>query len=130
VVRGGSWNNDNPENLRVAHRNNNNPGNRNNNVGFRVGAPAPQHSLSGSYKLQTRVLDFTESRSVFVPLPLDSNGRDYPDHLNLRCGVEGVQINLPALSSFISLGRRCEERSAPPVTRNSLNVDERDGRFF
>ena len=36
MVRGGSWNNDNPENLRVAHRNNNNPGNRNNNVGLRL----------------------------------------------------------------------------------------------
>ena len=74
MVRGGSWNNDNPENLRVAHRNNNNPGNRNNNVGFRVGAPAPQHSLSGSYKLQTRVLDFTESRRAFGGVPINLPG--------------------------------------------------------
>ncbi|NUQ24869.1 MAG: SUMF1/EgtB/PvdO family nonheme iron enzyme [Saprospiraceae bacterium] len=35
VLRGGSWNN-NAENCRVAYRNNNNPDNRNNNVGFRV----------------------------------------------------------------------------------------------
>ena len=34
VIRGGSWNN-NPANLRVANRNNNDPSNRNNNVGFR-----------------------------------------------------------------------------------------------
>jgi formylglycine-generating enzyme required for sulfatase activity len=35
VVRGGSWNN-NPNNARSATRNNNDPDNRNNNIGFRV----------------------------------------------------------------------------------------------
>jgi len=35
VKRGGSWNN-NAENCRVANRNNNSPGNSNNNIGFRV----------------------------------------------------------------------------------------------
>ena len=35
VVRGGSWNNNNPTNVRAAFRNNNGPTNRNNNVGFR-----------------------------------------------------------------------------------------------
>ncbi|MEI6412574.1 MAG: SUMF1/EgtB/PvdO family nonheme iron enzyme [Bacteroidota bacterium] len=35
VIRGGSWNN-NPQNCRVAYRNNNTPGNRNNNIGFRL----------------------------------------------------------------------------------------------
>ncbi|WP_221407654.1 SUMF1/EgtB/PvdO family nonheme iron enzyme [Thermoflexibacter ruber] len=35
VNRGGSWNN-NPENCRVANRNNNTPTNRNNNLGFRL----------------------------------------------------------------------------------------------
>jgi formylglycine-generating enzyme required for sulfatase activity len=35
VLRGGSWNN-NAENCRSAYRNNNNPDNRNNNVGFRL----------------------------------------------------------------------------------------------
>ncbi|NTW69675.1 MAG: SUMF1/EgtB/PvdO family nonheme iron enzyme [Chlorobiaceae bacterium] len=34
-MRGGSWNNK-PENLRCSVRNNNNPDNRNNNIGFRV----------------------------------------------------------------------------------------------
>ena len=41
VIRGGSWNN-NAENCRVANRNNNNPDNRNNNIGFRVVFPATQ----------------------------------------------------------------------------------------
>jgi formylglycine-generating enzyme required for sulfatase activity len=35
VLRGGSWNN-NAQNCRSAYRNNDNPGNRNNNVGFRL----------------------------------------------------------------------------------------------
>jgi hypothetical protein len=35
VLRGGSWYN-NPQNCRVANRNNNSPQNRNNNIGFRV----------------------------------------------------------------------------------------------
>ena len=35
VIRGGSWNN-NAQNLRSGNRNNDDPGNRNNNVGFRL----------------------------------------------------------------------------------------------
>lgn len=35
VIRGGSWNN-NAQNLRSANRNNDNPENRNDNVGFRL----------------------------------------------------------------------------------------------
>ncbi|MDE0518391.1 MAG: SUMF1/EgtB/PvdO family nonheme iron enzyme [Oligoflexia bacterium] len=35
VLRGGSWNNK-AQNLRSANRNNNNPDNRNNNIGFRL----------------------------------------------------------------------------------------------
>ncbi|MBQ2852599.1 MAG: SUMF1/EgtB/PvdO family nonheme iron enzyme [Bacteroidales bacterium] len=35
MLRGGSWNN-NATNCRVSNRNNNSPGNRNNNLGFRV----------------------------------------------------------------------------------------------
>ncbi|HOA13326.1 MAG TPA: SUMF1/EgtB/PvdO family nonheme iron enzyme [Myxococcota bacterium] len=35
VNRGGSWNND-ARNVRAANRDNNDPGNRNDNLGFRV----------------------------------------------------------------------------------------------
>lgn len=38
VNRGGSWNND-ADNARAANRNNNDPGNRNDNLGFRLLAP-------------------------------------------------------------------------------------------
>ena len=41
VKRGGSWNN-NARNCRAANRNRNNPGNRNNNLGFRL-ALSPAH---------------------------------------------------------------------------------------
>ena len=37
VLRGGSWNNDNPDNLRASYRNRNDPTNRNNNIGLRCG---------------------------------------------------------------------------------------------
>ncbi len=42
--RGGSWNN-NPRNCRSAYRNNNNPDDRNNNIGFRVVCGAPSTLL-------------------------------------------------------------------------------------
>jgi formylglycine-generating enzyme required for sulfatase activity len=38
VKRGGSWNNS-PANVRSANRNNNSPGNDNNNLGFRLALP-------------------------------------------------------------------------------------------
>ena len=43
VNRGGSWNN-NANNCRVANRNNNNPDNSNNNIGFRAVLP-PAHQI-------------------------------------------------------------------------------------
>lgn len=36
VNRGGSWRNDDPDNFRGANRNRNDPGNRNDNQGFRL----------------------------------------------------------------------------------------------
>jgi formylglycine-generating enzyme required for sulfatase activity len=38
VKRGGNWNND-ASALRLSNRNNNNPSNRNNNIGFRLVRP-------------------------------------------------------------------------------------------
>jgi formylglycine-generating enzyme required for sulfatase activity len=45
VNRGGSWNND-ANNCRSANRNNNNPDNANNNIGFRAVVPPPAHPAS------------------------------------------------------------------------------------
>jgi hypothetical protein len=42
VLRGGSFNNNNPDNLRCANRNNNSPDNRNNNNGFRISSTTPE----------------------------------------------------------------------------------------
>jgi hypothetical protein len=36
VLRGGSWNNNDPDNLLSSYRNNDDPDNRNDNIGFRV----------------------------------------------------------------------------------------------
>jgi hypothetical protein len=45
VNRGGSWNN-NASNVRAANRNNDDPANRNNNLGFRLASPeARSHKL-------------------------------------------------------------------------------------
>ncbi|MBP3407031.1 MAG: SUMF1/EgtB/PvdO family nonheme iron enzyme [Kiritimatiellae bacterium] len=47
VLRGGSWNN-NARNCRSANRNRNRPGNRNNNIGFRLAcSAAPQENPRG-----------------------------------------------------------------------------------
>ncbi len=43
--RGGSWNN-NARNCRASNRNNNEPDNRNNNLGFRLAAAAPSSTVS------------------------------------------------------------------------------------
>ena len=69
MKRGGSWNN-NANNARAANRNNDSPGNRNNNLGFRLassGAPPARrakgqnpgdHGLPGSAPLLTIRLPF------------------------------------------------------------------------
>ena len=44
VIRGGSWNNE-ARNLRSAVRNNNGPGNRNSNVGFRLSSSRQRRSF-------------------------------------------------------------------------------------
>jgi hypothetical protein len=53
VLRGGSWIN-NGKNCRSAYRNNNDPANRNNNIGFRLARA--QHATGTSVNDQTLIL--------------------------------------------------------------------------
>lgn len=97
-VRGGSWINNDQQNLRVGYRNNNNPDNRNNNIGFRVAFVAPpEHSLCGVKRFKS---EFRFSRKSGAYLKGGKN-----------------QSPCSLLSSFAGLWRT-EERRAPPVTRN------------
>ena len=53
VLRGGSWNNNEPANLLSSYRNNNTPDNRNNNNGFRVVLSDDEFSRS-RYRIMAR----------------------------------------------------------------------------
>jgi hypothetical protein len=63
VNRGGSWNNDNPSNVRSANRNRNNPTNQNENLGFRC-ARLASPARAGSFSSAARSL--AEAR-LFAP---------------------------------------------------------------
>jgi len=66
VLRGGSWNN-NWNNLRVANRNNNNPDNHNNNVGFRCASPSIRFLKSQVHAFQGRRLSLRENMPNCFP---------------------------------------------------------------
>ena len=59
MLRGGSWNN-NARNCRSANRNNNDPGNRNNNAGFRLAA----HDTAGKAGIRAFRDDRTDALVV------------------------------------------------------------------
>jgi len=78
VLRGGSWNN-NGRNLRSAYRNGNEPGNRNDNVGFRlaqltgfetqgpVECPAPIFNSGKQRSTQGCVSSVADAQRKFAP---------------------------------------------------------------
>ena len=93
VVRGGSWNNDNPDNFRAANRNNNHPDNRNDNNGFRcvgdgAGGCSPKAGtlgeMRGGYLLPRQS---QEASLTAVPAPVGQSGKD---------AARAVGGNLPA----------------------------------
>jgi hypothetical protein len=69
VLRGGSWNN-NPQHVRVANRNNNTPGNRNNNIGFRL-ANTGKNARNGLLYGTCRSGDFLSSRLSCIPTGIE-----------------------------------------------------------
>jgi Sulfatase-modifying factor enzyme 1 len=98
VLRGGSWNN-NPQNLRSANRNRNNPTNRNNNRGFRLastltgrmaaftGADSdhelrPGPAMTIKRRSGSGVVGAPPSCRAFEP------GRRAPLHLASNCGID------------------------------------------
>jgi hypothetical protein len=71
VLRGGAWNNPS-DNARSANRNDNNPDNQNDNIGFRcVVAPTPLHDVIGQKKLQVHgpAAGATEREDDHGPFP-------------------------------------------------------------
>ena len=79
--RGGSWNN-NPADCRAAHRNYNSPGDRNDNLGFRVVCsvfPALFYIRTGQWELFGRISE--ESRPVPVRKATTSENKAEPDSL-------------------------------------------------
>jgi hypothetical protein len=82
VLRGGSWNNDNPDNFQGSNRNNNNPDNRNDNNGFRcVGAvgvgSSPKAGTMGVMPAGTLLPGQSQEASLTaVPAPVGQTGQD------------------------------------------------------
>jgi hypothetical protein len=83
VLRGGSWNNDNPENFRAANRNNNHPDNRNDNNGFRcagvgVGGFSPKAGnigeMHGGAPLPCQ--SQADTSLTAIPAPVGQTGKD------------------------------------------------------
>jgi hypothetical protein len=83
VLRGGSWNNDNPDNFLASNRNNNNPDNRNDNNGFRcagggMGDASPKAEQSSAMRGGTPLpCPSQEDTSLTaVPAPVGPTGKD------------------------------------------------------
>ena len=96
VNRSGSWNN-NADNCAVSNRNNNNPYNQNNNLGFRV-------VRSSSMKIRGR--EFPVILVVFLLEPAFSCIRRGLDKLNHRCANSLVSLVLVALEARSREGLR------------------------
>ena len=82
VLRGGSWNNNEPANLLSSYRNNNTPDNRNNNNGFRVVLSDDEFSRS-RYRVMARFRwagrrggPVPRSRLTGLSTPRRSRGQD------------------------------------------------------
>lgn len=117
VLRGGSWNND-PQNLRSAQRNNNLPGNRNNDIGFR--------SMSTKYRPKSGVQGLRFCASGFVQAiarrQRGTVGRTTTEPPRLVV-LSGVKIAAALFYSVISWVSRPTTWTAPgaPAARHQRN---------
>jgi hypothetical protein len=82
VVRGGSWNNDNPDNFLGSNRNNNDPDNRNDNNGFRCAGDvgvgfSPKAGTMGVMPGGNPLPGRSQEASLnAVPTPVGATGKD------------------------------------------------------
>ncbi len=73
VLRGGSWNNNDPDNLLSSNRNNNHPDNRDDNNGFRVvlaGDPARKAERFGAMRAGQRLVRQSQEDSSLTAVPV------------------------------------------------------------
>jgi hypothetical protein len=100
VLRGASWNNNDPGNLLSSNRNNNTPDNRNNNIGFRVvlvddsSRKAEQfRAMPGGTHLPGRS---QESSLTAAPAPVGKTGKDAVAAVPGKPGLKGTAAIRPA----------------------------------
>jgi len=94
VLRGASWNNNDPDNLLSSNRDNNTPGNRNNNIGFRCVLVSgssrkaePLGEMRGGSGLPRRR---QESSLTAAPAPAGPTGKDAVAAVPGKPGLKGT----------------------------------------
>jgi len=102
VVRGGSWNNDNPDNFLGSNRNNNTPDNRNDNNGFRCAGDvgvgfSPKAGTMGVMPGGHLLPGQSQEASLnAVPAPVNETGKDAARAVACNSTVE--RTSRPAFS--------------------------------
>jgi RNA-directed DNA polymerase len=98
VLRGASWNNNNPDNLLSSNRNNNTPDNRNNNIGFRVvlvglssRKAAPFCEMPGGPVLPD---PSQEASLTAAPAPVGQTGKDAVTAVSGKPGLKGTAASI------------------------------------
>jgi len=86
-MRGGSWNN-NWNNLRTANRNNNNPDNHNNNIGFRCASSPTRFLKSKVQAFYGRLLTLRVNMPGCFPVDISQPNRKGL----IGCGKQGLKL--------------------------------------
>jgi hypothetical protein len=120
VLRGGSWINNDPANLRAANRNHNDPGNRNDNIGFRVVV------VGGAFRKAATLQDSARCRMGNAPVrPEPRSQPNLPEHAPRPRGKDAARAVAGNGRSFGSGVRESHGpllgRSAGGLTRSMWN---------